>query len=155
MTWRSLHLDVLSQIGRNIQIFAFDDGWLTFFKSSAGNRLELQNFLFRLYRFVGWRFFFLLRGHFLLWRHCERLVFPWNGWGGGCRLPRHLHEHVCDVCQHPATIHQWIFKRLRESVVRAIVRISFAEAKQATAVAYAQCRQQIIEADANKSRPLN
>src|SRR2546430_17364297 len=88
MTWRSLHLDVLSQIGRNIQIFAFDDGWLTFFKSSAGNRLELQNFLFRLYRFVGWRFFFLLRGHFLLWRNCERLVFALNGWGGRGRLPR-------------------------------------------------------------------
>ena len=60
-----------------------------------------------------------------------------------------LYEYVCSVCQHPATIHQWIFKRLRESVVRAIVRIGFAKAKQATAVVRAQCCQQIIEADAN------
>src|SRR5437868_13832245 len=88
MTWRSLHLDVLSQIGRNIQIFAFDDGWLTFFKSSAGNRLELQNFLFRLYRFVGWRFFFLLRGHFLLWGNCERVVWAWYGGGVRWRVRR-------------------------------------------------------------------
>jgi hypothetical protein len=61
----------------------------------------------------------------------------------------HLREYGCSVRQHPATIHQWIFKRLRESVVRAIVRIGFAKAKQATAVVRAQCCQQIIEADAN------
>jgi hypothetical protein len=61
----------------------------------------------------------------------------------------HLYEYVRCIRQHPATIHQWTFKRLRESIVRAIVRIGFAKAKQATAIVRAQCCEQIIEADAN------
>src|SRR5207253_10581998 len=68
---------------------------------------------------------------------------------------RHLHKNVCGICKHPATIHQRILERLRESVMRAIARIGFAVAKQATAVVSAQCRKQIIEADANESRPLD
>ena len=66
-----------------------------------------------------------------------------------------LHKHVRGIGQHTATIHQRIFERLRESVMRAIVRIGFAVAKQATAVVSAQCREQIVEADANESRPLD
>src|SRR5438034_326179 len=89
MACRSLHLDVFSQIGWYVEIFAFDDRWLAFFKSSSGDGLELQSFLFRLQRFFGWHFFFLLRDRFLLWRNCERLVFAWNGWGGRCRFSRH------------------------------------------------------------------
>src|SRR6185369_14383692 len=36
-----------------------------------------------------------------------------------------------------------------------VVRIGFAKAKQATAVAAAQCGKQIIEPDVDESRPLN
>jgi len=39
--------------------------------------------------------------------------------------------------------------------MRAIVRIGFAVSKQATAVACAQSREQIIETDANESGPMN
>src|SRR5205823_5232807 len=67
----------------------------------------------------------------------------------------YLYEHVCCVCQHPSTIHQRIFQRLRERVMRAIVRIGFAVGKQATAIAGAQSGEQVIEADANESRPLD
>src|SRR6266567_3827800 len=76
----------------------------------------------------------------------------------GQRHPRptgHLNEHVPCICQHPATLHQRILERLRESLVRAIVGIGFAEAKQATTIGAAQCRKQIIEADANESRSLD
>src|SRR5439155_6682159 len=37
----------------------------------------------------------------------------------------------------------------------AIVRIGFAKAKEATAIAVAQCGQQIIESDVDESRPLD
>ena len=67
----------------------------------------------------------------------------------------YLYEHVCCVCQHSSTIHQRIFQRLRERFMRAIVRIGFAVAKQATAIACAQSREQVIEADANESRLLD
>jgi hypothetical protein len=40
-SYRSLHLDVFSQIGRNVEIFALDDGWLALFKPAARDRLEL------------------------------------------------------------------------------------------------------------------
>src|SRR5215472_10913857 len=39
--------------------------------------------------------------------------------------------------------------------MRAIVRIGFAVGKQATAIACAQSAEQVIEADANESRPLD
>src|SRR5437868_5339892 len=39
--------------------------------------------------------------------------------------------------------------------MRAIVRIGFAVSKQATAVACAQSREQIIETDANEPGPMN
>ena len=45
-----------------------------------------------------------------------------------------LHQNVRGVSQHPATIHQRILQRLRESIMRAIIGIGFAEAEQATAV---------------------
>src|SRR4029077_19789978 len=67
----------------------------------------------------------------------------------------YLYEHVRCVCQHPSTIHQRIFQRLREGFMCAIVRIGFAVAKQATAIACAQSREQVIEADANESRLLD
>src|SRR5438876_4655872 len=44
----SFHLDILPQISRDVEIFAFDDRGLAFFKAATGDRLELQNFLFRL-----------------------------------------------------------------------------------------------------------
>src|SRR5206468_12740793 len=65
----------------------------------------------------------------------------------------YLHEHMRGVCQHSAAIHQRICKRLRESIVSTIVRVGFTEAKSATTIARAQRCQQIIEADANESRP--
>src|SRR5262249_23274282 len=52
----------------------------------------------------------------------------------------YLDEHVCRVCQHAAAIHQWIFQRMRQGVMRAIVRIGFAVSKQATTIAYTQSR---------------
>ena len=67
----------------------------------------------------------------------------------------YLYEHVRCVCQHSSTIHQRIFQRLREGVMRAIVRIGFAVTKQATAIACAQSREQVIKADANESRLLD
>src|SRR5438552_18777341 len=85
----SLHLDVFSQIGGHVEIFAFDDRWLAFFKSSAGDVLELQDFLFRWQRFVGWKFFFLLGDRFLQWRNCDRLGLAGDGWGSGQRFRRH------------------------------------------------------------------
>src|SRR5437870_8432522 len=84
-----IYSDLFSQIGGHVEIFAFDDRWLTFFKSSAGDRLELQSFLFRLQGLFGWRFFSLLRCHFLRTRNCVRLGFAWNGWGGRRRFRRH------------------------------------------------------------------
>src|SRR5260370_38405004 len=89
MTLRSLYLDVLSQIGGHVKIFAFDDRRLTFFKSSPRDWLELQSFLFCLQRFFGWRFFFLLRCHFFRWGNYVRLGFVWNGWGPWCYFGRH------------------------------------------------------------------
>src|SRR5260370_35407919 len=89
MTLRSLYLDVLSQIVGHVKIFAFDDRRLTFLKSSPRDWLELQSFLFCLQRFFGWRFFFLLRCHFLRWRNYVRLGFVWNGWGRCCAFGRH------------------------------------------------------------------
>jgi amidohydrolase len=74
----SLHLDVLSEIGWDVEIFAFDDGRLAFFKASAGDRLELQNFLFRLHRFFDRRFFVFRRNRFLLWRIEDRFRFAWH-----------------------------------------------------------------------------
>jgi hypothetical protein len=71
----ALHLDILSQISWDVEIFAFDDRWFAFFKSPARDRFELQNFLFRLRRFFGWQFFFLLSECLLLWRNCEGLGF--------------------------------------------------------------------------------
>jgi hypothetical protein len=46
--YKLLHLDFLSQIGGDIEIFAFDNSWLAFFEAPARHRLELQDFLFRL-----------------------------------------------------------------------------------------------------------
>ena len=71
------------------------------------------------------------------------------------RPTRHLDQHACRIRQHAATIHQRIFERLRQRFMRAIIRIGFTEAKQATAVLVAQRGKQIIEANANESRPLN
>src|ERR1700756_539737 len=42
MAQRSPHLDVLPQIGRDVEIFTFDDSWLAFFKAATGDRLKLQ-----------------------------------------------------------------------------------------------------------------
>ena len=55
----------------------------------------------------------------------------------GQRHPRsagHLDKHVRGVGQHAASIHQRILQRLSERVVRAIVRIGFAETEQASPV---------------------
>src|SRR5438094_8949764 len=85
----SLHFDILSQISGDVEIFAFDDCWLAFFKSSAGDRLELQNFLFRLRRLFGWCFFFLVRDRLPLRRTYERGWFAWHECRRGCRFGRH------------------------------------------------------------------
>src|SRR6266496_1820732 len=85
----SLYLDVFPQVGGHVKIFPFDDRWLAFFKSSAGDGLELQDFLFRWQRFVGWKFFFLLGDRFLQWRNCDRLGLAGDGWGSGQRFSRH------------------------------------------------------------------
>jgi len=58
----SLHFDIFSEIGRDVEIFAFDDSRLAFFKPTARDRLELQDFLFRLCRFFSrWSFFLYWR----------------------------------------------------------------------------------------------
>src|SRR5204863_1283197 len=75
---RSFHLDVFSEISWHVEIFAFDNGWLTFFKAAAGDRLELQNFLFRLRSLVGLNFFFLALNRLLLRRNYERGWFTWH-----------------------------------------------------------------------------
>ena len=59
------------------------------------------------------------------------------------------------VRQRAATIQQRIFERLRQRVVRAVIGIGLTETKEATAVATAQRCQQIIEADADESGPLD
>ena len=84
----SFHFDILPQIGRDVEIFAFDNRWLTFFKSSAGDRLELQNFLFRLRRLFGWRFFFLMRVCLFLRPGHERRRLTWHEWGCRYRIGR-------------------------------------------------------------------
>jgi hypothetical protein len=38
---KSLYLDFLPQIGRHVEVFAFDNGWLTFFKPTTVDGLEL------------------------------------------------------------------------------------------------------------------
>jgi hypothetical protein len=37
----SLHLDVFPQVGRDVEIFAFDDGRFAFLEPAARHRLEL------------------------------------------------------------------------------------------------------------------
>src|SRR5205823_13461808 len=70
----SLHLDFFSQIRRNVEIFTFDNSWLAFFKSTAVDRLELQDFLFGLYGFFSGHFFLFWRRRFSPWRaHGRRL----------------------------------------------------------------------------------
>ena len=72
-TRRSLHFDVFPQISRDIEVFAFDDRWLAFFKTTAGDRLELQDFLFgRRTDFSASFFLFLPRDRFLLRRNRSR-----------------------------------------------------------------------------------
>jgi len=41
----SLHFDMFSQVGRDIEVFAFDDRRFAFFKATAGHGFELQDFL--------------------------------------------------------------------------------------------------------------
>src|SRR4029077_15246855 len=55
----SLHLDLLPQISRDVEIFAFDNSRLTFFKATTVDRLELQNLLFGLHGFFRRHFFVL------------------------------------------------------------------------------------------------
>src|SRR5437667_8337159 len=74
----SLHLDVFPQISRDIEVFAFDDCRLAFFKAPTCHRLKLQNFLFRRRRLFGWCFFFLARNRLLLRRTYERGWFAWH-----------------------------------------------------------------------------
>ena len=38
---RLFYADFLAQIGRHVEIFAFDNGWLTFFKATTIDRFEL------------------------------------------------------------------------------------------------------------------
>ncbi|PYJ17418.1 MAG: hypothetical protein DME94_03535, partial [Verrucomicrobia bacterium] len=64
----SLYLDVFPQIGRHVEIFAFDDGRFAFFKSSARDRLELQNFLFCGDGFCG-GFLVSMWNRFLVWHN--------------------------------------------------------------------------------------
>ena len=49
----SLHFDFLPQIGRHVEVLAFDDCRFAFFKATTRDRLELQHFLFRLHGFFG------------------------------------------------------------------------------------------------------
>src|SRR4029453_14320460 len=56
-----LHLDFLSQIRGDVEVFAFNDGGLTFFKATTVDGFKLQNFLFSLNGFFG-RYFFLFCG---------------------------------------------------------------------------------------------
>src|SRR5437660_718910 len=59
------------------------------------------------------------------------------------------------VRQHFAFVHERIFQRLPERVVRTVVGIGLTESKQATAIVAAQRSEQIIEADADEAGTLN
>src|SRR4029453_15595251 len=74
---------------------------------------------------------------------------------GHTRPARHLNENPRDIRQRATSIHQRTLERLREGIVRAIVRLGFAIAKQASAIPAAQCRKQIVEANADETWSLN
>src|SRR5438132_6741384 len=81
-----LHLNVLSQKRRHIEVFAFDDSRLAFFKAAARHRLELQDFLFRLRRFFSRRFFLVCRKRFLRWPAYDGLRYARRGYCGRWRF---------------------------------------------------------------------
>ena len=73
-------LDFLAKEGRDVEILAADDGWLAFFETSAGHRVQVKSFCSGLGGFFGglrpWR---RRRG----W--CRRARWRWTG---RCRLRR-------------------------------------------------------------------
>ncbi len=76
----SLHLDFFPQIGRDVEVFAFNNSWLTFFKATTVDRFELQNFLFSLHRIFQQILFPLLR-ELAFFEACSRAALA-------CRQPR-------------------------------------------------------------------
>src|ERR1700730_14297154 len=75
----SFHPDVLAQKGRNIEILTFNNGWLAFFEATARGRLELQNFLFSLHRFLRRRRW-LFERFFLRRNKARRGSWPFDFW---------------------------------------------------------------------------
>src|SRR4030095_11017336 len=67
----------------------------------------------------------------------------------------YLHENARRVCQRATSIHQRTLERLCQCIMSAIIGIGFPKAEQASPVATAQSSNQIVEADANESRPLD
>ena len=65
----SLHANVFSQEGRDVEVLTFDDRRLAFLETSARDRLELQNFLLRLNDFLCRRFRLFFHDWFFLWRN--------------------------------------------------------------------------------------
>ena len=71
------------------------------------------------------------------------------------RASRDLDQNVRRIRQHAAAIHERIFQRLRQRVMRAIIGIRFPETKQAASARTAQSREQVVEADANQPGTLD
>ncbi len=120
-----LHPDVLPQKRRHIEVLAFHNRRLAFFEAPARDRLELQNFLFRLDKFLLHRFRLRFWNRFVLrqirrgsgvlndrwWRRDffnRRRLFKWNEIDGRRGFShdrlgqesRSWHRHLADGLGH-------------------------------------------------------